>query len=130
MEDAEAHGERWAEPRRVAVLDGFSQILRLPQPEKYPEGNPFRYLADLGIVHHAYDVALGAMVHDAGGETWFLPIACHHAGGRTAVGDPGYSAWAKTKHPDGDQGLWLDAHRIVYDACRDVLPFHVKPPEG
>ncbi|KKL53021.1 hypothetical protein LCGC14_2279600, partial [marine sediment metagenome] len=126
MEDAEAHGERWTEPRRVAVLDGFSQIFRV----KTVHSAPFTYLADLGIIHHAYDVALAAMIRRGPErETWFLPIPCHHAGGRTAVLDTGYLAWAKTKNPEGDQGLWLDAHRIVYDQFQDVLPFHVLHPE-
>ncbi len=125
--DAEAHGERWRTPRRVAVLDGFSLICRVNEQRR----NPFRVLADLGIVHHAYDVALGAMVARASEwddilETWYLPIECHHAGGRTAVLDEGYRAWAKTKTSEGDQGFWLEAHRIVYDKFRDVLPFHVE----
>ena len=125
MEDAEAHGERWTEPRRVAVLDGFSLILRTNwHRESCGHSNPFQFLAGLGVIHHAYDVALGAMMRRGGGETWFLPVPCHHAGGRTAVLDTGYLAWAKTKNPDGDQGLWLEAHRIVYEQFRDVLPFY------
>ena len=125
MEDAEAHGERWMEPRCVAVLDGFSLIVR----SELSDVNPFQVVADAGIIHHAYDVAIGAMVRREYKETWFLPIACHHAGGRTAVLDTGYLAWAKTKNPEGDQGLWLDAHRIVYEQFQDVLPFHVLHPE-
>lgn len=130
LEDAEIHGVRWKEARKVAVLDGFSQIFCLPKAieGQDPPGNPFRTLADMGIIHHAYDVALGAMVRDANAETWFLPIECHHAGGRTAVGDAGYQEWAKTKHDLGDQGLWLAAHRIVYDQFRHVLPFSVEAP--
>lgn len=123
MDNAESHGERWFSPRQVAVLDGFSLICRVSQLFR---GNPFRELAELGIVHHVYDVALGAMVQRAGKETWCLPIACHHAGGRTAVLDEGYLAWAKEKDPEGDQGFWLAAHRIVYDEYKDVLPFRVE----
>lgn len=121
MQNAEAHGERWKEARRVAVLDGFSLIFR----SKTQAGNPFQYLANLGVVHHAYDVALGAQVQRGGMQTWFLPIPCHHAGGRTAVADQGYHEWAKTKNHDGDHGFWMDAHSIVYEEFRDVLPFSI-----
>lgn len=123
MQDAEAHGERWKESRRVAVCDGFSLILKTSE-HRHKE-NPFAYLAERGVIHHAYDVAIGALARRQGKETWFLPIPCHHAGGRTAVLDTGYLEWAKTKNPDGDHGLWLDAHRIVWDEFQDVLPFHV-----
>lgn len=134
MKDAGAHGERWRKRRKVAVLDGFSLIFRLEgvtpherheTDQEVRHGNPFRVMADDGIIHHAYDVAVSALNRRGGRETWFLPVSCHHAGGRTAVLDTGYLAWAKTKHPDGDQGLWLEAHRIVYDQFQDVLPFHV-----
>ena len=134
MREAEAHGRRVTRPTRVACLDGFSQIGRREYwcgrvrggVEAIPiDKNLMAYMADWGLVHHAYDAALGAFAARLGWETWMLPIACHHFGGRTAVGDPRYVEWAQTIVPGGDKDFWELAHRLVYDAFRDVLPIRV-----
>lgn len=141
LTDAEAHGLRRLYPERVACLDGFSQIGRRAFWEgkkAYYPGNiitgldaqaplprPWTVLADLGIVHHFYDSALGCLAARAGWETWYLPIACTHFGGRTAVADAGYQAWANAQPQGGDHGFWREAHRIGYEAFRDVLPLTV-----
>jgi hypothetical protein len=140
MRDAEAHGERWTEPRRVACLDGFSQIGRAEfwaglspggflykgdRDRWFGTDNLFARLRTAGVIHHMYDGALGAFAAKYGWETWFLPIACHHHGGLTAVGDPRYAEWAKTQHPDGDAGFWQQSHRAVYEMFRGVLPIRV-----
>lgn len=140
---AEAHGRRSLVPERVACLDGFSLILRRefaegrigphgePRPATiYDERTtqalrPWTVLEDLGMVHHFYDGALGCLAARYGWETWYLPIACRHYGGRTAVGDPGYQQWALQQADGGDHGFWRAAHRIGYDAFRDVLPLRV-----
>lgn len=128
--DAEAHGQRWYGPSRVAVLDGFSLIFRrqplVPGLLTEPERSLFGKLARLGVIHHAYDVAMGAYMKRYGWDTWYLPVRCRHFGGQTAVGDPGYQAWARTQDPEGDNGLWKRAHRIVYEEFRDTLPFSVE----
>jgi len=138
--DAEAHGQRSLIPARVACLDGFSQIGRRAfwegcraGPEYkagisgvYLGGRPLTLLEQLGMRHHFYDGALGCLAARYGWEVWYLPIRCRHLGGQTAVGDPGYHAWATTQDPQGDQGFWQQAHRIGYDAFRDVLPLRVK----
>lgn len=137
LDEAEAHGRRGLVPERVACLDGFSQIGRRAFWEglrwEDPLGplrptaplRPWTYLEQLGIRHHFYDGALGCLAHRAGWETWYLPIRCHHYGGRTAVGDPQYQAWAQTQAAGGDHGFWTHAHRIGYDTFRDVLPLSV-----
>ncbi len=145
--NAEAHGRRVGLPTRVAVLDGFCQVGRrafwegkfrdgrLQRTDVYP-GDPFAWtpsggtnlfaeMASWGLVHHAYDAALGCFAARLGWEVWCFPIACWHQGGATAVADSGYTDWARTQHPDGDQGFWNDAHQIVYDKFRDVLPVRV-----
>lgn len=143
--DAEVHGIRSLLSERVACLDGFSQIGR----REFWEGRvashtwkngeavniltdpttdrrrPWTQLEQLGFVHHAYDGALGCLAARHGWETWYLPIACKHWGGQTAVGDPGYQQWAKTQVSEGDHGFWKEAHRIWYDNFRDVLPLRV-----
>jgi hypothetical protein len=139
MSNAEAHGMRSLLTERVACLDGFSQIGRrafwegcraamgpwigVVGPAVQPR--PFTYLDSLGVVHHFYDGMLGCLAARYGWETWYLPIACHHFGGQTAVGDRGYQAWAETQAAGGDQGFWKEAHRLGYDTFTDVLPLRV-----
>jgi hypothetical protein len=147
MRDAESHGERWVEPKRIACLDGFSQIGRREFWQGYYQDghgavshheNLFQELASLGVMHHAYDSALGAYAALGGWETWFLPVPVHHYGGRTAVGDTRYHAWADgvTEHARGlkefsgrgDQFFWEQSHRAVYDLFKDrgVLPLRIE----
>ena len=134
LDDAEAHGQRGLVPQRVACLDGFSLIGRREFLEGYTvqaeagypaHDRPWTVLDSLGMRHHFYDGALGCLARRYGWETWFVPIRCHHFGGRTAVGDPQYQTWAQTQVAGGDHGFWQHAHRIGYDAFRDVLPFTV-----
>lgn len=142
--DAEAHGIRSLLAEKVACLDGFSQIGRRAfwlgqgrtpnldnarDPKQYGGlrqwDRPWTYLEQLGLVHHIYDGALGCVAARYGWETWYLPVACRHLGGQTAVGDQGYATWAQTQVADGDHGFWREGHRLVYDTFRDVLPLDV-----
>jgi len=137
MIDAESHGIRSLLAERVACLDGFSQVGRRSFWEGWGYNRfqrtgeadetyrPWTVLEELGLVHHIYDGALGAIASRYGWETWYLPIRCRHLGGQTAVGDRGYQAWAETQVANGDQGFWQEGHRIVYDAFRDILPLRV-----
>ncbi len=154
MREAESHGTRTTEAQRVACLDGFSQIGRreywqcLASLEKEPrtayresevvalEGkNLFWLMEHWGIVHHAYDAALGCFAARLGWETWLTPIACHHHGGLTAVAHAPYHEWADAQVTDttpdggripGDTAFWHHSHRIVYDQFKDVLPLTTK----
>jgi hypothetical protein len=122
MRDAEAHGRRARTPVQCVVFDGFCQI----GTKDWFEG-AWQWLAASGARHHFYDGMLGCLAARAGVQPGLmLPVACHHYGGRTAVGSAQYQAWARTQHPDGDQGFWEEAHRIGYEAFRDVLPFSVR----
>lgn len=136
MINAEAHGVRSLLSERVACLDGFSQVGRREfwagyQRATYHDGmyeerpRPWTHLETLGVSHHLYDGLLGCLAARYGWETWYLPIACHHFGGRTAVGDEGYQAWAKTQVEGGDHGFWERAHEIGFNSFRDVLPLRV-----
>lgn len=134
MRDAEAHGTRSKAAQPVACLDGFSQIGRRQfwegwfqdgnerHPSITPPGpwNLFRLMEYWGVIHHFYDGMLGCFAKRLGWQTWFVPVKCHHYGGRTAVADPQYAAWAATY--GGDSVFWQQAHRIGYDQFRDVLP--------
>lgn len=134
MQEAEKHGRRETVARRSACADGFSQIGRT----KFMVP-AFNHLMQKGIIHHAYDAWLGALASEQyrftqtgikmlspapGGECWFIPIACHHHGGITATG-PTYADWAKDK--GGDQGIWEQSHRKMYEDLRGILPIRVKP---
>jgi len=139
MVDAEAHGTRVLEPRKIAVLDGFSQVMRRNflrglnhdhqgGPHVAYGGNLFTLMKDWGVIHHAYDAALGGFARYLSWDTWLLPFACHHKGGQTAVGDGQYNEWARTKRSQGDQTFWEEAHKIVWERFGHLLPFEVDRP--
>lgn len=120
MRDAEAHGRRLLHSEPCVCFDGFSQ---------FGDGDWFRqawrWLGASGIQHHFYDGILGCIAARYRVAGWLIPVACHHFGGRTAVADEFYQAWAKGVHPDGDQGFWVQAHEIGYREFADVLPLRV-----
>lgn len=154
MRDAEAHGCRSEMAEPVACLDGFSQIGKREFWEGFTERtmrtgeghqmllngeetNLFAVMEAWGVVHHFYDGMLGAFAKRLGYMTWYLPVACHHFGGRTAVADTRYHEWAarhvneltrtdarndEQARPTGDQFFWTQAHQIGYDQFRDCLP--------
>lgn len=136
MRDADAHGRRAVWEMRVACHDGFSQIGRRDYwqgVEAHPPAhgaqadglkgpNLFERMERLGVIHHAYDAALGCYAKRLGWEVWLTPVDCHHLGGQTAVGDPNYTDWANKQVEGGDQTFWERAHRIIYDEFKDVLP--------
>jgi hypothetical protein len=121
MEEAGKHGERWLSPRKAICFDGFSQVGRAEFM-----GRAFERLLQLGVVHHMYDSALGAFAAKWGWEAWFLPFACHHAGGVTAVGNGKYQEWVKERNGEkGDKKFWEESHRVLYEELRGVLPLYV-----
>lgn len=166
MDEAEVHGTRVTEARRIAVLDGFSLVFRraflhgwkrdaatelggtlrtiadAPDflPAVKPRVNLFQRLTHWGVVHHAYDAAMGAFARELGWETWLLPLECRHHGGQTAVGDARYTEWARGQRPGGavimdevhlptgDQAFWEEAHRIIWQKLGHLLPFEVDRP--
>lgn len=121
MQDAEAHGTRVTQPVAVACLDGFAMIGRA---EWFLSA--WQYLRNKGVVHHAYDSWMGALAKRAGGVAFMLPVECHHAGGRTAVGNVEYQNWARSKNGAGDAGFWEASHRMMYEDCRGELPFRAR----
>jgi hypothetical protein len=122
MRDAEAHGMRSRVPVQCVCFDGFCNI---GTREWFKAA--WEWLAHSGITHHLYDSLLGCLAARAGVQPGLmLPVACHHHGGRTAVGNVMYQAWAKEQDRDGDQGFWETAHRIGYNEFKDVLPMEVR----
>jgi hypothetical protein len=155
MRHAEVHGERCEVACPVACLDGFSQVglasywrgwHRDSSRQEYGtdprhtlklEANLFGILEAAGVVHHAYDAALGAFAAQLGYQVWFSPIKVHHHGGLTAVADSRYLNWAlqtyeyeDLERPEkgvsrGDAAFWEKSHRAVYELFRGVLPIRV-----
>jgi len=130
--DAEVHGLRSLLAEPVACLDGFSQIGRWEFWKGYTanrggaqEPPPWHLLDRIGVRHHAYDSALGAIAKRYGWETWYLPVRCRHLGGMTAVGDQGYQRWAQTQTEGGDHGFWEQAHAAVYAEFKAELPIRL-----
>jgi hypothetical protein len=121
MVDAEAHGARSLTVRKVAVLDGFSQIGEVGTLSRW-----YRKLADLGMIHHFYDGALGILAHQESWTVKMVPVSCKHHGGQTAVGDGGYQDWARRTGLGNDTEIWEKAHEIGYELGRGWLPLRVQ----
>lgn len=122
MQDAEAHGRRSEKVEPCVVFDGFCQIGTKDWFEA-----AWEWLGKSGIVHHAYDAALGCLAARAKVQPgMMIPVKCHHYGGRTAVGSREYHQWADQQVEGGDQSFWHAAHRIVYDEFRAELPLRLK----
>lgn len=120
MAEAESHGARVTQATRVAALDGFSLIGRANlMLDAYNE------MERWGMIHHAFDSSLGCFAAEAGYEVWMLPVRCHHAGGREAVGSQAYHSWAAELAALGDQQFWEDSHRIMYEKFKGILPLGV-----
>lgn len=111
MQDAEVHGKRFRGERDVAVLDGFSLIVRtelLDNAQGWPLLTPINYVG--------YDYWLCCMAHRFKYKIRLVGVSCHHLGGRTWVAK-GYSK------SDKCQKEFLDSHRYIYEEFKDVLPF-------
>jgi len=132
LREAESHGIRSITPHRVICHDGFSLIGRASwwlwgkKGSGRAQSTPWDVLVAAKYVHHAYDGALGLLAHQAGWESWYIPVACHHLGGRTAVANTAYIEWAMTQEPGGDAGFWNLSHLKLYDLGRGILPLRVE----
>lgn len=122
MVDAEDHGDRVIVPQRVAVLDGFSQIIRR---EAYGEVGGWRKVRNMGLTFHMYDAAMACMMAEHGWEVWMLPVSCEHLGGRTSV-SKAYDSWLRSQGIKGDQQVHEEAHKVIYRRFRHILPLRVE----
>jgi hypothetical protein len=139
MREAEAHGRRVTEPQRVAALDGFSLIVTRefyqavnvrdlhsgfpPQNTGYGQWN--ECLRD-GIPFHMYDAWISCRAAELGYETWLIPLACHHEGGRTSVGmAEQYRGVVERLGYESPEDLYAKAHQRIYERFQRVLPIRV-----
>jgi hypothetical protein len=119
VSDAEVHGTQFAGEMEVAVLDGFSLIVRRElldkmggwQPDKWPP-------------HHCYDYRVCLEAHRHGYKVKLVGVRCHHHGGRTAT-TPRYHKWADATKWKSDVNMHKMGHKMLYDEYRDVLPVTV-----
>ncbi len=116
--DAEAHGERFAGAKDVAVLDGFALIVRRALLDK-AGGWPVKELP-----FHMYDAWLAGVAREHGYRTRLVGIQSRHWGGQTAT-TPEYQQWSLGKLGKPDHQVHTDAHTYVYSRFRKVLPICV-----
>lgn len=110
VDDAEVHGERFTGARDVAVLDGFSLIVRreILAHSKFagwPLTTPIGYVG--------YDYWLCCETRRQGYRIRVLGCRVHHLGGRTFV----------KKNLSCTTDEFLAAHKYIADEYKDVLPW-------
>jgi len=115
--DAEVHGERFADARRVAVMDAFFIAVRCD------------WLRGLGgwpvahLTHHCLDLWLACEAARTGREIWMTGIDCtHHGGGSSTTPQYAQAKWLKGQSMESDHVL---PHRWLFETYRDVLPLEI-----
>ena len=115
--DAEVHGTRFTEVKRVAVLDAFFMAIRTDWLRSIG-GWPTKHLT-----HHCLDLWLACEAARAHKKTMMVGVACHHAGGGVSVTEAYQKArWLQGDTPEMDHYL---PHHWIWDSYRDVLPLEV-----
>lgn len=120
VDDAEVHGERFRGERTVAVLDGFSLVVRRTLLD-HAGGWP----VDRYPPHHVYDYWIAAIAHRLGYRVRLVGVRCHHHGGGTAVSRE-YQEWAAKTRWGSDAEMHRQGHLMIYDDFRDVLPWDAR----
>lgn len=124
VDDAETHGQRFAEATDVAVLDGFVLIVRrdvldrawLRTDPSFYGGWPTKHLR-----FHCYDYYLCCMARRLGYRIRVDGVRCHHHGGRTSTTKE-YQEWLAEKGMT-DVEDHQQSHRWIYEEFQDVLPW-------
>jgi len=110
---------------RRAFWSGFHEVeWRTRQTRRKRMPRPWAVIDDLGMVDHWYEGALACLARRGGWQVRYLPVRCRHLKGQTTR-DAGYQQWAAEEIEGGDRGFWEAAHRIGYDAFKDVLPLRL-----
>lgn len=109
-EDAEVHGQRFADEMDVAVLDGLALIMRreiLERVQGWAIGN---------LEFHCYDYWACAITRRLGYRIRLVGVRFLHLGGRTTVA-------LKKGDPEGNHER---SHRWIWEEFCDVLPARVR----
>lgn len=107
MREAEVHGTRFTGERDVAVIDGFSCIVRRSILEKangFPINQPYGY--------YMWCEWLCCEVRRQGFKIRLVGIDCNHIGGRTST-------------ISAIKDNYEAAHKHFYDNNRDMMPYRV-----
>lgn len=120
MDDAEVHGERFTGSHDVAVLDGFSLIVRRSLLDACGGWHPERWTA-----HHLYDYVICAQARRFGYRVRVVGVASRHIGGVTATSSV-YQEWATGTKWGSDVNMHIAGHRMFYDEFTDVMPWRVE----
>lgn len=115
--DAEFHGRRFGGACDVAVLDGFSLIVRRELLDRCGGWKP-----DEWPPHHLYDYRICAEAHRHGYRVRLVGISCQHHGGRTAT-TPAYMQWAEQTKWGSDANMHRIGHRMFWEQYADVMPW-------
>lgn len=115
VDDWRTHGGHFEGSRDVAVLDGFSLIVRRELMDKL-----VRWPVDK-LVFHNYDFWLCCMARRLGYRVRQVGVRCHHLGGRNST-RPRYNGWLQERLGKTDSDVHREAHEFVYEEFRDVLP--------
>lgn len=112
VEDADVHGRRVEGACDVAVLDGFSLIVRreiLQRAGGWPLNTPVGYIG--------YDYWLSCMTRRLGYRIRMVGVRCLHLGGRSVVA---------MKQGGGPPDHHARAHEYIYREFCDVLPYDAR----
>lgn len=120
VNDAELHGERFTWEKTVAVLDGFSLIIRRSLLDRTGGWPIDRYPP-----HHVYDYWACASAHRYGFSVRLVGIRCHHHGGGTAISNA-YQEWAAKTEWGSDAEMHRQGHILFYQDFRDVMPYDAR----
>lgn len=116
--DAEVHGIRVLEPRRVVVLDALFMAVRVKWLRALG-GWPVNYLT-----HHGLDLWLACMASRSRKETWTVPASfTHHGGGSSIKSVYAEAEWLQGGSLDSDHLL---PHKWISKEFSDVLPLKVE----
>lgn len=115
VDDAEVHGERFTGSCDVAVLDGFSLIVRRSLLDR-TGGWPVDHFS-----FHCYDYWVCCMAHRLGYKVRLVGVRCHHYGGLSSTTQE-YQKW-RNQQGTSDSGDHDKGHRYIYEEFRDVLPW-------
>lgn len=119
LTDAEVHGGRETGIRRVAVVDSCAVIVRRKFLDRL-DGWP---LASYPNTSHCSDLWVCCHSHRMGYLVRMVGIACTHAsGGRGVAG----TDWLNAR--GGDELLHRQAHRVLYEDMRGILPIRIAQP--
>lgn len=116
LTDADVHGQRFAESREVAVVDSCAVFVRRGLLSRCG-GWPIHQYPNSS---HCSDLWICCIARRHNSLVRVVGVSCtHRSGGK---GDAG-TKWLNDR--GGDEKLHRDAHKLIYNDFRDVLPIRI-----